>query len=392
MNPVEHENGMPQERITLSTAEKTDGFATIMKRLKGRSAQERAALKAQADEAVLGYEAFALGHEYLEAGVHEAAGRWLRVAAGHGIPGAEQALGEMVVRQTLEDFADFTAVGGTALTVDAAAPEVVPARSGVCMTGGSHPAKGDELWVTVLDGVHAARQESAARAEAAQITGQARREADELLAEAQRQAQAILDDARAEAERLRKAVRRQVIEEAKTAARATSAALSLGKAAECAAGARRDYASGAAPDLPDADSRSFWITEHLPVRFSRGVLEAAQQPWSMPDVELTHWLTVALGPLQESELSLQQTDHWVLFAACSFHEQDGEKIGVDRTALRPYVTHPPLDEDQVAQAEHLWRARRAAVGSGPQRLAIGAWREGHEGAAADSDMDAEETV
>ena len=395
MNPVEDKEGMSQEGNTLSTAAKPDGFATIMKRLKGRSTEEGAALKAQADEAVLGYEALALAQEYLERGTYDAAGRWLRVAAGHGVPGAEQALGEMAVRQTLEDFADFTTGGATAVTVDAVPAGAAPSHSGICMTGGPHPAKGDQLWGTVLDGVHTARQESAARAEAAQITEQARREADELLAVAQQRAQAIVDDARTEAEQIRDAVRQQVIEEAKTAAAARAAGLaarSRGEAAEGTGGTRTDVVSEAAQALPGAVWKSSWCALNLPVELSRrGPLKAVRPSWVLPDVTLTRWLAVALVPLEDAVPVRLTVDHLLLLDACRLAEQDGEEAGADQTAQQPYVTHHPWDEDQFARTDLLCGAV-SAVGSGPQRLAIGAGHEGHEDAADGSAVDTEEAV
>lgn len=214
MNPVNDKEGVPHdsgmlEDIELSSAQKTDGFAAIMTRMKSRSAQECAALKVQADEAVLGYEAYALGHEYLERGDFDAAGRWLRVAAGYGIPGAEEALQETAVGQTFDDV-----VGLTAVIPEPATSMPVPSASGVCITKGIHSGKNDQPWAAALDNLHA-RQTAAARASATQITEQARREADELLAEAQHRAQAVIDEAQAEAERIREAVHEQAGETAK---------------------------------------------------------------------------------------------------------------------------------------------------------------------------------
>ncbi|GHH68057.1 vacuolar-type H+-ATPase subunit H [Streptomyces umbrinus] len=216
MNPVDDKEGMQQDGmstdITLNSAQETDGFAAIMKRLKGRSAQERAALKVQADQAVLGYEAYALGHEYLERGELDAARRWLQVAAGHHVPGAEQVLEELAERPTLNDVAALTAIS-TAVIVDTTVPRAAPHPSDVCPTDGSRPGKNERLWAAAVErNLHAAQQTASARASAAQITEQARREADELLAQAQRQAKAIVDDAHAEAGRIRDAAHQQVAE------------------------------------------------------------------------------------------------------------------------------------------------------------------------------------
>lgn len=97
MTAQEHGDGMRQEP-TLSAAEKAQGFAAVMKRMKSRSPQERDRLQTQAEQVALGHEAYALALEYLDRGDDEAARRWLRVAAGHGIPGAAQDLEEIVLR------------------------------------------------------------------------------------------------------------------------------------------------------------------------------------------------------------------------------------------------------------------------------------------------------
>ncbi|MFE7037221.1 DivIVA domain-containing protein [Streptomyces sp. NPDC057621] len=231
MNPVDDKEGMPQDGMlmdsTLSPAQDTDGFAAIMKRLKGRSAQERAALKTQADHAVLGYEAYALGHEYLERGDLDAAGRWLRVAAGHHVPGAEQALAELAEQSALNDVVTLATVPAAVLVEATSHPTATRRPSGLCAADGSHPGKNDGLWAAAVANLHAVRQTAAARTSAEQIIERARREADELLAQAQRQAQTIVDDARDEAERIREVAHRQAVEEKKKEKEATSGAAAL---------------------------------------------------------------------------------------------------------------------------------------------------------------------
>ncbi|MFS8202593.1 hypothetical protein ACLVWQ_28385 [Streptomyces sp. CWNU-52B] len=217
MNPVDDKEGTLHDGVltdsTLSSAQETDGFAAIMKRLKGRSPQERAALKARADAAVLGYEAYALGHEYLERGDLDAARRWLQVAAGHHVPGAEQALAELAGQPALNDGAALTSVPA-AVIVDAAARLTATRSCDPCSTDGSPSGKNDGLWAAAVENLHAARQAASARASAAQIIEQARRDAGELLAQAQQQAQAVVDDARAEAGRIiSDAAHRKAVEE-----------------------------------------------------------------------------------------------------------------------------------------------------------------------------------
>lgn len=99
MNHEQHQDDAHCAHITVGASSgKAHSFATIMQRLKDRSPQERIQLRAQADAADLGHDAYALAHEYLGRGNYAAAKRWLRVAADHSVPGAEQALEEIDVR------------------------------------------------------------------------------------------------------------------------------------------------------------------------------------------------------------------------------------------------------------------------------------------------------
>ncbi|MFE7215132.1 hypothetical protein ACFU93_35365 [Streptomyces sp. NPDC057611] len=187
MTAQEHEDGMRQEP-TLSAAEKAAGFAAVMKRLKNHSPDERAWLQAQADEVVLGHEAYALGQEYLDRGDYEAARRWLRIAAGHHIPGATQALEELGLRQTLDGFTHLTAVGGDHAAADTMHCGTIPSPHAVHMVDGNHRSKGDQPWDSVMEHLYAGMA-AAARAQAVEITEQARRDADDILAEARQQAE-----------------------------------------------------------------------------------------------------------------------------------------------------------------------------------------------------------
>ncbi|MFJ3339317.1 hypothetical protein [Streptomyces sp. NPDC086766] len=187
MTAQEHEDGMRPEP-TLSAAEKAEGFAAVMKRLKSHSPDERARLQTQADEVVLGHEAYALGQEYLDRRDYEAARRWLRVAASHHIPGAAQVLDEIGARQTLDEFADLTAFSGDHAATDAASCGTIPSPAAVRAADGNQRSKGDQTWASAMEGL-SARMTAAARAQAGQILAQARRDADAILAEARTQAE-----------------------------------------------------------------------------------------------------------------------------------------------------------------------------------------------------------
>ncbi|MDX2557266.1 hypothetical protein [Streptomyces stelliscabiei] len=179
MNYEQHQDGEQYERITLSTgAGKTEGFAAIMQRLKGRSADERAALRAQAEAAVLGHEAYALGHEYLERGDYVAAKRWLRVAAAHDVPGAEQALEEIDSGQ-IPDGGPESADG----TDSAAGVSCEPssAEGGVCVVvDEAVPYKEVQPhWTVLLEHVYTGDIAAAAQAEARRGRERVGRAADE---------------------------------------------------------------------------------------------------------------------------------------------------------------------------------------------------------------------
>jgi len=189
VNPIQYQDGERHEALSPNPTEKADRFAVIMKRLKGRGEQERAQLRSQVDGAILGHEAYALGHENLRRGNYVAAKRWLRVAADHSVPGAEQALEEIEV-------CPATAVTSPVRPVTIE----VTTDSEPCTADTSRPVNHDfAKWVSVLNN-EAGLMRSAARAEAQEITAQARRAADEFLAKARQELQA-LEDARVEAER-----------------------------------------------------------------------------------------------------------------------------------------------------------------------------------------------
>ncbi|MEU9272671.1 hypothetical protein AB0E04_45890 [Streptomyces sp. NPDC048251] len=168
MNFGQDHDGERHEPLSLSPDEKADGFAAVMQRLKGRTAHEQDRLRAQADAAVLGHEAYALGHDYRRRGNYVAAKRWLRVAADHSVPGAEDALEEI---DAVTPAAPTTAADPAGIVPGASIPPPSPAHEDFGM------------WATVLESLDVA---ACAQAQARQITEQARRTAEDLLAEAQR--------------------------------------------------------------------------------------------------------------------------------------------------------------------------------------------------------------
>ncbi|MGW6524002.1 protein kinase domain-containing protein [Streptomyces sp. NPDC054962] len=187
MTAQEHEDGMRHEP-TLSAAEKTDGFAAVMKNLKSRSPDERVRMETQAEEVVLGHEAYALGQEYLDRGDYEAARRWLRLAVGHHIPGAAQALEELALRKTFDGFTDVASIGGDPTAAGTVPCETIPSPHGPRAKDGQHRFKGGLAWTSIMEQFSSDQMMAAARAQAWQITAQVRRDADAMLAEARQQA------------------------------------------------------------------------------------------------------------------------------------------------------------------------------------------------------------
>ncbi|MEU9662892.1 DivIVA domain-containing protein [Streptomyces chartreusis] len=190
MNQFQHPDGERQHAFSLSPAEKAAGFAEVMKRLRGSSGQERALLRAQAEGAVLGHETYAWGLDNLRRGNHLAAQRWLRVAAEHGVPGAEAALEEIGAR---------SAGGADALSDAEVMACMEPCPSGVVRPAGQDIDSWSALFQTWKDAGLAVDT-------AQKITAQARREADKLVATAQEDAEHL----REEAERQREAARGEV--------------------------------------------------------------------------------------------------------------------------------------------------------------------------------------
>ncbi|MFC9118155.1 hypothetical protein ACFTWN_33155 [Streptomyces sp. NPDC057092] len=187
MSPREHEDGMRHEP-TLSADEKADGFAAVMKRLKSHSPDERARLQSQAEAVALGHEAYALGQEYLDRGDFEAARRWLRVAAGHHIPGAAQTLEEIALRETFDGFTDIATAGGDHAPAGIVPCGTIPSSLRLLTKDGQHRV-GDLAWISFVKQLSLDEAVAAARQRAGQITAQAKREADAILAEARQQAE-----------------------------------------------------------------------------------------------------------------------------------------------------------------------------------------------------------
>lgn len=224
MNPVDNDGGTPQQDEHAQGQHETSGFASVMARLKNSDAAEREALAARTETVVVGYEAYAIGQQHLARGAHAAAGRWLKIAARHGVPGAEQALAELAT-QAPSGLAAFTAHDGQTALVEVEPLDCLPQTTQYLPRGrGTDHSTGS--WGLVLDW-QSGQEARAARAEAEQITLQAGRHADETLAQARAEAERItlqadqqaseaLAQARAdaaailsEAERLHGVVRRQ---------------------------------------------------------------------------------------------------------------------------------------------------------------------------------------
>ncbi|MET8816454.1 hypothetical protein ABZW47_31195 [Streptomyces sp. NPDC004549] len=216
MTPREHEDGMRREP-GLSAAEKTDGFAAVMRRLNSRTPQERARLELEAEEVRLGHEAYALGHEYLDRGDFDAARRWLGVAAGYRVPGAEQALEEIALHLMCDGLADSAVSGADPAATDSESCGSLPRP--LRAPGSTGWVKNIQAWTWDPGGMPDLPSEVAARLQAEQITDRARREADAILAAARQEAGQVGEMVRA-ARRQADAIRAAAREDAEATAAA----------------------------------------------------------------------------------------------------------------------------------------------------------------------------
>ncbi|MFJ9565953.1 hypothetical protein ACIRQQ_38665 [Streptomyces fuscichromogenes] len=178
MNHFHHPDGERFQTASLNQTEKAEVFAEVMKRLKNSSEPERGQLQAQTDAAILGHEAYALGYDNLRRGNPVAAKRWLRVAADHNVPGAEQALDEIEAGPTPHAPPEPLTIG--------IAMDTEP-----CLTGMAPADHHDfEKWnASFSDWIQVGLTMDAARTEAKQITAQARAAADQLIAETRKDIQ-----------------------------------------------------------------------------------------------------------------------------------------------------------------------------------------------------------
>ncbi|MFD5858762.1 hypothetical protein [Streptomyces chartreusis] len=203
MNREERTN---KQRRILSPAEKADGFAAVMRRLRASSPDERARLRETAQAAEAGHAAYAIGHEYLDRGRYEDARRWLRMAVRLGAPGAEKTLEEIALRSTVDDLADVPLAGGCDESADLMSALVVSSSiSARCPTGLSLQATRQE-WATILEEVEG-KPPAAARQDADRLIEEARQEAETIISDAKAEAEAVVDEAQAEAQRLVRAAR-----------------------------------------------------------------------------------------------------------------------------------------------------------------------------------------
>ncbi|MFD5013699.1 hypothetical protein [Streptomyces chartreusis] len=184
MNHFHHPDGERHQTASLSQAEKADGFAEVMERLKNSSGPERGRLRAQADAAILGHEAYSLGYDNFRRGNHVAAMRWLRVAADHSVPGAAQALEEIEAGSTVPELPEPLPVE---IVVDAAP----------CTSDASWPVSDEFAGLSsVLEAwAKASLTMDIARAEARQMTEQAREDAEKLIAETRQDVERARADA-----------------------------------------------------------------------------------------------------------------------------------------------------------------------------------------------------
>lgn len=184
MNHFHHPDGERHQTASLSQNEKAEGFAEVMKRLKNSSEPERGQLRAQADAAILGHEAYALGYDNFRRGNHVAAKRWLRVAADHSVPGAEEALEEIEA-------------GPASPVLPEPPPVEIAVDTEPCPRGDSRPVSEDFAGLSSLlqDWAKASLTMDVARGKAREMAEHAREAAEKLIAETRQDVERARADA-----------------------------------------------------------------------------------------------------------------------------------------------------------------------------------------------------
>ncbi|MFG2227622.1 helix-turn-helix domain-containing protein [Streptomyces sp. NPDC048644] len=122
------------------------GFDAVMDSIDRLTAEERATLALQADQAEFGHEAYALALELLEQGHRERALRWLRAAARHHVAGAQRALLPRAVPTAASDdlrplpaLADTLPPAPTSERVTADSGDAPPAAAEPAASAGAAP-------------------------------------------------------------------------------------------------------------------------------------------------------------------------------------------------------------------------------------------------------------
>ncbi|MBQ1117021.1 MULTISPECIES: ATP synthase F0 subunit B [Streptomyces] len=221
MTRQDYEDGQ-RSKPTLTAGEKAVGFAAVMNRVRGHSEQKRGELRLRTEAIMLGTQAYALGHEYLGRGEIETARRWLKVAAGHRVPGSEQALEELeetALRQATDAVTDSTACADA--RTGAAAAAAVSDETSTCgfrVIDGQQRLRRLSAWAA--DGGRTPQEDVLYYRASVEVFARARREADAIMARARQEAQTQADEITAQARRDADAILAQARQEAGTAAAA----------------------------------------------------------------------------------------------------------------------------------------------------------------------------
>lgn len=188
-----------------------EAFSALMASIRALGKQDRERLREQADSAEVGFDAYALGQEYLERGEWGTAQRWLRIADRHGVPGAADDLDRALICE-LAELGDWRPeVGGKPRCFITRHCDPVDDGSGEKLSGGAQVEwRAPRVllpvvrWSSVPAGEaggqeHEQEEVSAVRNDAQLLAAGARDEAEQILADARREAEQIRADARRQA-------------------------------------------------------------------------------------------------------------------------------------------------------------------------------------------------
>jgi hypothetical protein len=190
-------------------------FRSLMDAFAQLTPEQEEQLGADNEEIQLAADAYALGREYLERGQRTAAERWLRMAARHHMPQAQQDLDNL-------DFPDLDGDGGPGGSAAPERPFEIVVPTPVCDSAAKKWSHGWNAVTSPPAGPLVGAFSGVRPRDTRHILAAAHSQAEEILATARREAELAVATARSEAEEVLATARRQAEDMAACAATPTA--------------------------------------------------------------------------------------------------------------------------------------------------------------------------